>query len=102
MGAVRRDIAAFARSRHHDDLAKRFAGPAQKGPTAARHVANATDQLRLAAGPLPLIGDGAGRWLEPRVAAVLRKAGITSQFVRVVSVRRRTVHMLKGLMRCPC
>ena len=89
MGAVRRDIAAFARSRHRDDPAKRFAGPARKGPTAARHVANAIDQLRLAAVPLPLIGDGVERWLEPRVAALLRKAGIKTLVDLTLRVPRR-------------
>lgn len=76
IGAIRRDIAAFARSRHRDDLAKLFTGPARKGPAAARAVAAAVEQLRSAAVPVPLIGDGVDDWLEPRVAAVLRKAGV--------------------------
>jgi hypothetical protein len=46
IGAIRRDIAAFARSRHRDDLAKLFTGPARKGPAAARAMAAAIEQLR--------------------------------------------------------
>ena len=72
LGTIRRDIAAFARSRHRDDLAQLFSGPARKGPAAARNVATAIEQLRVAAVPLPLIGDGVERWLEPRATAVLR------------------------------
>ena len=76
IGAIRRDIAAFARSRHRDDLAELFVGPARKGPAAARAMAAAIEQLRNATVPVPLIGDGVGLWLEPRVAVVLRNAGI--------------------------
>jgi hypothetical protein len=53
IGVIRRDIAAFARSRHRDDLAKLFTGSARKG----RAVASAIEQLRSATVPVPLIGD---------------------------------------------
>ena len=89
IGAIRRDIAAFARSRHRDDLAKRFTGPARKGPAAARAMAAAAEQLRSAPVPVPLIGDGADLWLEPRVAAVLRKAGIKTVADLTLRVPRR-------------
>jgi len=56
IGAIRREIAAFARSRHRDDLAKRFTGSARKGPGAARAMAAAIEQLRSAAVPVPLMG----------------------------------------------
>ena len=89
IGAIRRDIAAFARSRHRDDLAKLFTGPARKGPAAARAVAAAVEQLRSAAVPVPLIGDGVDDWLEPRVAAVLRKAGVKTLADLTLRVPRR-------------
>jgi len=89
IGAIRRDIAAFARLRHHDDLAKLFTGPARKGPAAARAVAAAVEQLRSAAVPVPLIGDEVDDWLEPRVAAVLRKAGIKTLADLTLRVPRR-------------
>jgi hypothetical protein len=76
IGAIRRDMAAFARSRHRDDLAKHFTGPARKGPAAARALAAAIEQLRSSAVPVPLVGDRVDDWLDPRIAAVLRKAGI--------------------------
>ena len=89
IGAIRRDIASFARSRHRDDLAKLFTGPARKGPAAARAMAAAIEQLRSAAVPVPLIGDGVDLWLAPRVAAVLRQAGIKTLADLTLRVPRR-------------
>ena len=89
IGAIRRDIAAFARSRHRDDLAELFVGPARKGPAAARAMAAAIEQLRNATVPVPLIGDGVDDWLEPRVAAVLRKAGVKTLADLTLRVPRR-------------
>ena len=89
IGAIRRDIAAFARSRHRDDLAKSFTGPARKGPAAARDMAAAIEQLRTATVPVPLIGDGVDHWLEPRIVAVLRKAGIKTLADLTLRVPRR-------------
>ncbi len=89
IGAIRRDIAAFARSRHRDDLAELFVGPARKGPAAARAMAAAIEQLRNATVPVPLIGDGVGLWLEPRVAVVLRNAGIKTLADLTLRVPRR-------------
>jgi Phage integrase protein len=89
IGAIRRGIAAFARSRHRDELAKLFTGPARKGPAASRAVATAIEQLRIAVVPTPLIGDGVERWLEPRVATVLRNAGIKTLADLTLRVPRR-------------
>lgn len=89
IGAIRREIAAFARSRHRDDLAKVFAGSARKGPAAARAIAAAIEQLRSATVPVPLIGDGIDLWLEPRIAAVLRRAGIKTLADLTLRVPRR-------------
>ncbi len=99
IGAIRRDIAAFARSRHRDDLAKLFTGPARKGPAATRAMAAAIEQLRSAAVPVPLIGDGVDYWLAPRVAAMLRKAGIKTlaDFTLRVPRRRRWWVDIDGL-----
>ena len=89
IGAIRCDIAAFARSRHRDDLVKLFTGSARKGPAAARAIAAAIEQLRSAAVPVPLIGDGVDLWLAPRVAAVLRQAGIKTLADLTLRVPRR-------------
>jgi hypothetical protein len=76
IGAIRRQVAAFATNRQRDDLVRHFTGPARKGATAARSVTQAVEALRQAPIPQPLIGDDVGRWLPPRVATVLRRAGI--------------------------
>lgn len=89
IGAIRREIAAFARSRHRDNLAKLFTGPACKGPAAGCAMAAAVEQLRSAAAPAPLIGDGVDLWLAPRVAAVLRQAGIKTLAHLTLRVPRR-------------
>lgn len=89
IGAIRREIAAFAKSRHRDDLAKLFTGPVRKGPAAARAIAAAIEQLRRAVAPVPLIGDGVDLWLAPRVAAVLRQAGIKTLADLTLRVPRR-------------
>jgi site-specific recombinase XerD len=89
IGAIRREVAAFARSRHRDDLAKLFTGPARKGPASARAMAAAVEQLRSAAVPVPLIGDCVDLWLAPRVAAVLRQAGIKTLADLTLRVPRR-------------
>ena len=61
----------------------------RKGPAAARAVATAIEQLRSAPVPVPLIGDGVDHWLEPRVAAALRKAGIKTLADLTLRVPRR-------------
>ena len=89
IGETRRDIAAFARSRHREDLAKFFTGPAPKGPAAPRSVATTVELLRNAAVPDPLIGDGVDLWLEPRVATALGAAGIRTVADLTLRVPRR-------------
>jgi hypothetical protein len=89
IGAIGREIAAFARSRRRDDLAKLFTGPVRKGTTAALAMAAAIEQLRGAPVPAPLIGDGVNDWLEPRVASVLRRAGIKTLADLTLRVPRR-------------
>lgn len=89
IGAIRRDIAAFARLRHHEDLAKLFTGPARKGAAAARAMTAAIEQLRSAAVPVPLIRDRVDDWLGPRIAEVLRKVGIKTLADLTLRVPRR-------------
>jgi len=52
-------------------------------------MAAAIEQLRSAPVPVPLIGDGVDHWLAPRVAAVLRKAGIKTLADLTLRVPRR-------------
>ncbi|WP_157271506.1 phage integrase family protein [Azohydromonas aeria] len=89
IGTIRRQIAAFATERQRDDLARHFTGQARKGAAAARAVAQAVEALRNAPIPQPLIGDEVGRWLPPRVAAVLRQAGIRTLAELTLRVPRR-------------
>lgn len=49
----------------------------------------AIEQLRSATVPVPLIGDGVDHWLEPRIVAVLRKAGIKTLADLTLRVPRR-------------
>ncbi len=89
IGAIRRQIAAFATSRQRDDLVRHFTGPGRKGAAVARAVAQAVETLRQAPVPQPLLGDDVGRWLPPRVAAVLRRSGIRSLAELTLRVPRR-------------
>ena len=89
IGAVRRRIAAFALTRHREDLARHFTGPARKGPGAARAVLTAIDELRRAAVPEPLIGDAVSAWLPARIAAALQAAGIKTLAQLTLRVPRR-------------
>ena len=52
-------------------------------------MAAAIEQLRTATVPVPLIGDGVDHWLEPRIVAVLRKAGIKTLADLTLRVPRR-------------
>ncbi|WP_029001378.1 site-specific integrase [Azohydromonas australica] len=89
IGDIRRQLAAFAASRQREDLARLITGTARKGAAAARAVAQAVEALRHAPIPQPLIGDDVGRWLPPRVAAVLHKAGIRTLAELTLRVPRR-------------
>ena len=95
IGAIRREIAAFARSRHRDDLAKLFTGHVRKGPAAARAMAAAIEQLRSAAVPVPLIGDGVDLWL-----------GVIVFFLQIDTLPQknssRDKHLQNRLSETPC
>jgi site-specific recombinase XerD len=99
IGAVRRQIATFALTRHREDLARHFTGPARKGPAAARAVMAAIDELRRAPVPEPLIGDAVSAWLPARIAAALQAAGIRTlaQLTLRVPRRRRWWVAIDGL-----
>ncbi|WP_217283866.1 phage integrase family protein [Pseudaquabacterium terrae] len=89
IGRIRRQIAAFARVRHRDDLAALFEGPAKHSAAAARRVVAAVEALRTTALPRPLIGDDVERWLPPRTIEPLHAAGIRTLADLTVRVPRR-------------
>lgn len=99
IGAMRRRVATFALSRHREDLARHFTGPARKGPAAARAVMAAIDELRRAPVPEPLIGDAVSAWLPARIAAALEAAGIKTlaQLTLRTPRRRRWWVAIDGL-----
>jgi hypothetical protein len=49
----------------------------------------AIEQLRSATVPVPIIGDAVDHWLEPRIVAILRKAGIKTVADLTLRVPRR-------------
>jgi putative integrase protein len=86
---VRRQLSAFARSRHHEAFAKLFAGPATQGAAQAGAIADAIEQLRTLEMPAPLIGDDVSRRLPPRIARVLNNCGIKTLAQLTIRVPRR-------------
>jgi site-specific recombinase XerD len=89
IGSIRRQLGAFAKSRRRLDLVPLFTGPGKKGAAAAREVAVAMEQLRGAAVPRPLMGDGIDRWLDAPVVRVLHLAGIKTLAELTLRVPRR-------------
>lgn len=99
LGAIRRQLCAFARSRHRADLAEALEHPEAERARQARAVAHAIDALRTSAAPVPLIGDDVGLWLPPRVVSALRAEGIHTLAALTVRIprRRRWWVAVKGL-----
>ncbi len=99
LGAIRRQLCVFARSRHRTDLAKLLAHPGGERIRHARAVVHAIDVLRSAVAPSPLIGDDVGLWLPPRVVGALRSHGIHTLAALTVRIprRRRWWVAVKGL-----
>jgi site-specific recombinase XerD len=89
VGAVRRQLAAYARRRHREDLATLFTHRDSERTRRARAVAKAIELLPTLAMPEPLIGDDVSRWLAPRAAAALQAHGIKTLAALTVRVPRR-------------
>jgi len=86
LGRIRRTLAAFAKSRHRDDLAKVFGG---RSAAPADTVARAIETLRSLPAPVPHIADAIDQWLPPRVVAALQAHGIRTLADLTVRVPRR-------------
>jgi hypothetical protein len=89
IGRIRDRLAFLAHTRHRDDLALLFTGPAKRGAAAARKLVAAVDTLRSAPVPSPLIGDEVDRWFGPRTVTVLHAAGLRTLADLTVRVPRR-------------
>ena len=89
LGRLRRQVADFARARHRPDLATLFERAGARGSKRAAAIACALNTLASLPVPQPLIGDDVERWLQPRLAAALRAAGIKTLADLTVRVPRR-------------
>ncbi|MGE0289768.1 MAG: phage integrase family protein [Bradyrhizobium sp.] len=89
LGRIRRQLAAFARSRHRDDLAALLEHRDAERAKRARAVTHAIDLLRSLPAPVPLVTDDIGLWLPPRAASALRQHGIDTLAELTVRVPRR-------------
>ena len=89
LGHIRRQLAAFARSRHRDDLAALLEHGDAERSKRARAVANAIQMLRALPAPVPLITDDIGLWLSPRAISALRAHGINTLADLTVRIPRR-------------
>ncbi|KVK80950.1 integrase [Burkholderia cepacia] len=87
LGRIRRQLVAFARTRHREDLAAAFVDRPSK--TSADAVARAIDTLRHLPVPQPHISDEIGAWLPPRIVAALRAHGIQTLADLTVRIPRR-------------
>ena len=89
IGRIKRSLIAIAISRCRRDVAQVLDETRPGQPKGAQRVSGAIELLRTAPAPEPLIGDDVDRWLAPRLAAVLRAAGIKTLADLTLRVPRR-------------
>lgn len=89
LGAIRRQLANFARRRRRDDLAMLFRHPPAERAARARSVLRAIELLPLLPVPEPMIGDDIDDWLEPRAVAALKAQGIDTLAALTLRIPRR-------------
>jgi site-specific recombinase XerD len=89
LGRLRRQLAAFARSRHRADLAALLEHGQADRAKRARAVAHAIETLRALPAPVPVITDDIGLWLAPRAVSALRLHGINDLAALTVRIPRR-------------
>ncbi|MES2784358.1 MAG: phage integrase family protein [Pseudomonadota bacterium] len=78
LGAIRRDLAQYARVRGRDDLRQVIARSATGGAKALPQLDRALELLRSLPLPPPQITDDVERWLPARAACVLKEQGIAT------------------------
>lgn len=86
---MRRQLAAYARQRHREDLVALFSHPESEHSQRARAVAKAIELLPTLVVPEPLIGDDVAQWLPPRAAKALHVQGINTLAALTVRIPRR-------------
>lgn len=89
LGRVRRQLAAYARQKHREDLAALFSHPESERSKHARTVAKAIDLLPTLVVPEPLIGDDVAQWMPSRAAKSLHAQGIKTLAALTVRIPRR-------------
>ena len=89
LGAIRRRLAALARSRHRDELAELFEHSASERAERLGHVLNAIDDLAQLPVASPAIDDDIERWLPPRAVAALARQGIRNLAELTLAIPRR-------------
>uniref|UniRef100_UPI003F4970E8 phage integrase family protein n=1 Tax=Cupriavidus necator TaxID=106590 RepID=UPI003F4970E8 len=89
LGRIRRQLAAYARSRQREDLAALFEISAAERAGKGRAADQAIEALRTLPPPAPVISDDVGLWLAPRTVAALRAQGIDTLAALTVRVPRR-------------
>jgi len=89
LGAVRRQLIAFAQSRHRPDLAALFQHRDAERLQRAQAVGQAIEALRLQPLPQPRISDDIDLWFSPRAVRTLRTQGIVTLADLTVRIPRR-------------
>ncbi|MCY1223042.1 Tyrosine recombinase XerD [compost metagenome] len=89
LGRIRRQLAAYARTRQREDLAALFEFSAAERAGKGRAADQAIEALRTLPLPAPVISDDVGLWLAPRTVAALRAQGIDTLAALTVRVPRR-------------
>ncbi|MEX3639714.1 phage integrase family protein [Paraburkholderia sp. BR14320] len=89
LGRIRRQLIAFAESRHRLDLAAVFQHTRQERQGRAKAVEHALRTLPSLTAPQPQISDDIEWWLAPRTANALRAHGIHTLSELTVRIRRR-------------
>lgn len=86
---IRRQLARYARARHHEDLAVLMEHPQAERVQRARAVLAAIEVLRNLPAPVPLVTDDVERWLPARITHAMKIHGIKTLADLTVRIPRR-------------
>jgi len=89
LGRIRRQLAAYARYRLREDLARLFEFPAADRPKQGREADQAIETLRALPPPAPAISDDIAMWLAPAAVEALRAQDIHTLADLTVRIPRR-------------
>lgn len=89
LGAVRRQVAAFARSRHRNEWVELLTHPESERRARSKSVLRVLELLPGLPPPEPLIADEVAQWFSARISRVLTEQGIRTLSDLTVRVPRR-------------